>query len=403
MEETKIMKINNRTQLIDEAKQIYLNNLGDTTQNDFFYLKTDSESNIITEFHINKLHNTKINKNHSNDHFVLSTIPNAISGSLSSAKVIILNLNMGAGKNGPSFLKDIINYENNSQYIYSPTTSDFITGKNYSFSQTMFYYAFNKNLQMRADLKCMLSDKFDIIRAQCVYEKIKNNLIKIYSNSLNLASTNKEIKNNFPSLYNDLKRYYLDFSDVGINTLGNFYRQMLIPILQLKFPFEVALHIHPIFIATDPYYVPIDNKGSERARFLIKPHSYTWNGKNNWLNYTFEQQNISFSESLLAKVGVKSMDNIMLIQLYPYSSNKFYINKNTPHDFGYWKKFVCELVNTIDDYNHHNSTDQIQLILNRSGNNYVDLNSLKHTSIWTRKENNGSHSGYLSSKSFKKL
>jgi len=399
-----IIIINNREDLINQVKYAYYEHLWDADIENFFCLKSDSETGFVTEFHISKLNKYEKTNVHLKNDFVLSVIPNVISGNLASCKVVIFNLNMGAGKDGDSFFDDILysKYQN-LKCKFSPYTAEGPNGKFYSFSQTMFHEALNNNEQMNSDVRYMLSNDFTVNKAKIIYGKIKANLTTIYEHNLNRESQSIEA-HKYYLLENELEKYNLDFSHKGINTLSNFYRHMIIPLLQLKFPFETKLNIAPVFIASDPYYLPIDDNTSRTGRFRLKPSKYNWNGNNSWIKYIFGNKKIYFlgkNISLLEKIGVQKLSDVMLMQLYPYASNNFTNKKNLDY-FHDWKEFIRDFVRIIDQYNGQNKDDQIQIIFNRNGNNYIELNRLVHTIFWTRETPYSGRSGFLSSYSFKK-
>lgn len=405
-----------RQQLVKQAKEIYQRHLGKTTAADFFYLQglvaNDEQKHQVPHFHMRTLYDTSHLVADFDTQFVTSLIPNNLSGSLMTAHVLVLNLNMGAGRSEI----ECCDTNKHCQHKYSPTATQYTKlndHKAYSLSQTIFHEAFRNNHKMRQTLLKIMDSAYSIKKARKLYQIICADLQIIYTNKLNLKSAD----NDYSKLRKSLKKYDLKSSPKHVQTLSNFYRQAVLPLLQLKFPFELKLNFAPISIASEPYYVPIDRQLGDAKTFQLDPSQYNWNnhtgkdehgnvieGDDAWTNYVFSNQTLRFQPgqvSLLEKLQIKHVSEIMLLQQYPYASSSF----NRAHNdnvFKPWQAFVQELLIAIDDYNQACPDDQIQIIRNRKGTDYLTLDALTHTSIWVRKVAKTGLNGRLIAQNFAK-
>ena len=388
-------KISTREQLNQAAKEDY-----DKLKVNNSLYKIEDE-NGKPQFFLTSLQDETIkNKNSElgNGGFALDLIPNDISGNLMTANVIILNLNMGAGadhKDFYNFIKDC----NKGENCFSPYTTEFGESKKQSsFSQTMFYEMLS-NEKLKGTVDTILTENYSIIEAKDLYEKIKQCLQEIFN-----------YEKNTKILSNALKDYGLNDDKKGKDTLNNFYRLVIIPLLQLKFPFEDELQISPIFIATDDYYTGIgEGKGSNKLHINRKVYNWYKKDENSaaCTEYIFGDKEIPLLDdgnSLLANenLNVKYFNNIMLVQQFPYASNKSEKGITGKNSFIPWQNFVRHLLYDINNFNKYKVTEEkkISIIVNRGKANYLKdtFVQLTNTNI---KYSTNPRAGYLTNRCFK--
>lgn len=376
-----------RKRLLASVKAAYLEHVGDPTAKGFFQLSGDIESQVVTGFKFGT-QLTEFEKAETIfDMFVTSLIPNNIVGSLATAKVIILNLNMGVGKDSEAFFERLDN-----DYVYNPTNANHGIGKKFSRSQTTFHEAFNTKPQLRAVVDKILKRKYKLDKAQ----DLVNEMRRFYLKPAKVEAI--------------LTNYQLPLTTAGYETLSNFYRLIVLPLLQLKFPFEKDLLLPPLSLATEPYFVPIDDQPKLRYNILqVDPDEYSWDGENAWTKYVYGGETLPLlgpATSLLASLGITNLAEIMFLQQYPYASKSF--DRPRRHKealeatFAPWLSFMTTLISLINEYNRGNETDQIKIIYNRIGTKYLApiLAQAPAGTVYQRHNTGSSRSGQLRTSEF---
>lgn len=287
-------------------------------------------------------------------------IPQTVVGNLGQAKVIIFNLNMGARD-------DDFSAKPRNQKVYDPFSK-----KKEVWHAHAFKYFIENKVELDKKIKRIKEAK-EFSDIQGLYNTITRHLTEKTPNSAYDEKTKLEEKRN----------------DAEIE---HYYWYILLPLMQLKFPFEPKLITPTLLI--DDYYSGIEGNGKSALRIAYKnsANEKGYVSFDNWQQLygdmvtrvtsgtrTNNDEEIEFEENAFLKsnnTDIKYFEEIMLIQMFPYASiNGSALTKDLVEIKKRYNNFVDALLEAVEKHNQHNDTDQIAIVFNRVGQNKAALDA----------------------------
>lgn len=283
-------------------------------------------------------------------------------GNLNKTKVIIVNLNMGAKVNdftkvkdyNPRKLSDTIPHAQAYWNVWDETTdNEYIKQACYS-----------------------PQEMIKIIESATTFDN--EELQRVYKEVLDFFIGDNREKN--IEITNDKKKQQQHAQ------IEHYYWYVILPLIQLKFPFEK--NFVPLALLVDDYYSGIAGHGNSALRIKYENKK----GKidfTNWHEYYSEmyerivegkdtsEKQLVFEENafLKNKLSIQHFEEIMLVQLFPYSSiDGTALSGDVLQSI--WDdsiRFLKKFIKTIDDHNLKNPEDKIVVVMNRKGGRWDEF------------------------------
>lgn len=281
-------------------------------------------------------------------------IPQTVVGNLGHAKVVIFNLNMGARD-------DDFSAKPRNQKVYDPFSK-----KKEVWHAHAFKYFIESKDSLDEDIK-RIKDAKQFSDIQDLYKKITDHLTTKKANSE----------------YNETTELAEKRNDAEIE---HAYWYILLPLMQLKFPFEPTLITPALLI--DDYYSGIEGNGKSALRISYKSSSKEkgYVSFDNWQQLygdmvtrvtsgtrTNNDEEIEFEENAFLKsddIDIKYFEEIMLVQMFPYASiNGSALTQDLVDIKQRYNDFVAALLKAVERHNQKHDADQINIVFNRVGQN----------------------------------
>lgn len=340
-----------RENLIDSVTRSWQEFVGHEWELDSTGFYFNSEDKEV----INTHNDTKINKIQS------SVIPQTLIGNLNYAKVIVFNLNMGA-KKGDFEQMD----------VYNPREL-----QNSTPHAQAFWNMWSEDFKDNEYVEDMDPEKIANIILEAKSFK-DDQVVEIYKNIVKFLTDT------------DKKNVTIQNKDNQImhSKVEHYYWYVLLPLIQLKFPFEKNFISPGLLI--DDYYSGIAGYGKSAFKIKYKQNDDKlgdrkkigdvnyWNWQQMYKDMLTriskplsekEDKVIIFEDDAFLKGKIEYFEEIMLVQMFPYASIDGKALTHDLHDVtNRYNEFVKEFLKAIDTHNQNHTDDPIIIVFNRVGN-----------------------------------
>ncbi|MYV17253.1 hypothetical protein [Furfurilactobacillus milii] len=273
-------------------------------------------------------------------------IPNDISGSILTAKVLVIMKNMGTAADEYSFDKKSERpfYTQSNQIAHTTIQGNAFELAMHSNNKHDFMQQGRPRTMAKViEELCILQDPKKAVEYLKGLERDLSNIL--------LSQRGKSAS--------DSQKY--------IN-IQNFYLFVVYPLLQLKFSFNSYIAFKPLTLLVDPYYSGI---GNYRAKNVLRfqRNSVTWD--NYWQKY-LDDDLIQFMDgdvSFLKREHVTRLSDVMLLQAFPYRSfrGSRLNTKILKPIYERQNLFLKAMLEHIREYNLNNENDVITVDFARPG------------------------------------